>query len=43
MSQEKLQTNDYAKFWRIKEVYYGICASGEYYETNALIVTGVKH
>ena len=31
MSQEKLQTiNDFAKFWGLKEVYYGICASREY-------------
>ena len=22
--------NDYAKFWGVKEVYYGICASREY-------------
>ena len=30
MSQEELQrNNDYAKFWRVKEVYDGICASRE--------------
>ena len=24
MSQEKSANNDYAKFWGVKEVYYGI-------------------
>ena len=24
-----IATNDYAKFWEVKEVYYGICASRE--------------
>ena len=32
MLQEKLQT-DYAKFWGVKEVYYGICASRELWNT----------
>ena len=24
-----IMQNDYAKFWELKEVYYGICASRE--------------
>ena len=26
----EIANNDYAKFWGVKEVYYGICASREY-------------
>ena len=25
----EIKNNTYAKFWRVKEVYYGICASSE--------------
>ena len=36
MCHEKITNNDYAKFFffgggGVKEVYYGICASREYY------------
>ena len=34
MCHEKITNNDYAKFFLgggVKEVYYGICASREYY------------
>ena len=29
MSHEKIENNDDAKFWGVKEVYYGIYASWE--------------
>ena len=28
----QIANNDYAKFWGVKEVYYGICASRELME-----------
>ena len=28
----KIANNDYAKFWGVKEVYYGICASRELFK-----------
>ena len=27
---EEIANNDYARFWEVKELYYGICASREY-------------
>ena len=43
MSQKKLKTanNDYAKFWVVKEVYYGICASKEYWKRHYFILTEI--
>ena len=35
----EIANNDYAKFWGVKEVYYGICASREYGKHIRIIFT----